>query len=138
MISITDDEFRSSLRVLVIDDDPGVAESLVEYLSDFGINAESEGSASKALERIRNSDYHVAVVDMRLPEMGGDTLILRAHDLSPDTGFLIATGSISFELTEALRRVGVKPEHVFMKPVPDMVRVVEAIEQLARSRATEG
>jgi DNA-binding NtrC family response regulator len=134
MISIKDDAFRSSLRVLVIDDDPGVAESLVEYLSDFGINAESEGSAREALKRLRKVDYHVAVVDMRLPEMSGDTLILRAHDLSPNTGFLIATGSISFELTDELRRIGIGPEHVFMKPVPDMVRVVEAIEQLARSK----
>ena len=131
MIPDTDRGDCSSLRVLVVDDDPGVAESLVEYLSDFGIDAIAEASARQALECFKAGSYDVAVVDMRLPEMRGDELILRAYEVSPETGFLIATGSINFELSDELKQIGIRPEHVFQKPVTDMTRIISAIEALA-------
>jgi CheY-like chemotaxis protein len=131
MVPDSDLEGRSSLRILVVDDDPGVAESLVEYLSDFGFDATAEGNARQALERFKTGQYDVAVVDMRLPEMRGDELILRAYEVSPRTGFLIATGSINFELSVELRQIGLIPEHVFQKPVADMTCIIRAIEELA-------
>jgi DNA-binding NtrC family response regulator len=122
-------------RVLVVDDEPSIRNSLVEFLEDCQFDVSAADSAEGALDLIARIPIDVSLVDIRLPKLDGDSLILQAHRLRPDMRFLIHTGSVEYQLPEALKRVGVAQEHVFLKPQMDLSVFRDAIVQLMGAQA---
>ncbi|MBT8042659.1 MAG: response regulator [Pontiella sp.] len=121
----------SSIRVLVIDDEPAICTSLSAFLDDYGFRASTAESAEEALDLMKNNTYDVCIVDMRLPGMSGEDLILKARERYPDQRHIIYTGSISYNLSDKLKELGMRPEHVFLKPVRVLSLLVKCIKELA-------
>lgn len=121
----------SSIRVLVIDDEPAICSSLSAFLEDYGFRASTAESAEEALELMKSNVYDVCIVDMRLPGISGEDLIIQAHPLYPDQRHIIYTGSISYNLSEQLMQLGMRPEHVFHKPIRVLSLLVKCIKELA-------
>jgi len=120
----------SPIKVLVVDDEPSIRRSLREFLDDFNFAVTSSDSAEEALKLIANNDFHVGIIDLRLPGMNGDVLIKSAHQMKPHMKFLIHTGSVGYQITQELISAGMKPEHVFLKPLPDLNLIADAIQKL--------
>jgi DNA-binding NtrC family response regulator len=125
----------SSIHVLVIDDEPAICSSLSAFLEDYGFNASTAESAEEALDLMKNNSYDVCVVDMRLPGMSGEDLIIAARERYPEQRHIIYTGSISYNLSEKLQELGMRPEHVFLKPVRVLSLLVKCIKELAAEKA---
>ena len=121
----------SSIRVLVIDDEPAICSSLSAFLEDYGFRASTAESAEEALDLMKSNIYDVCIVDMRLPGISGEDLIIRAHQLYPDQRHIIYTGSISYNLSEQLKVLGMRPEYVFLKPIRVLTLLVKCIKELA-------
>jgi len=121
----------STIRVLVIDDEPAICLSLTAFLEDYGFNASSAESAEEALDLMKNNAYDVGIVDLRLPAMRGEDLILQARERYPDQRHIIYTGSISYNLSDKLLALGMRPEHVFLKPIRVLTLLVKCIKALA-------
>lgn len=120
------------IRVLVVDDEISVRTSLVGFLEDSDFDVGSAGSGEEALELVAREYYDVAIVDLRLPGISGETLIIEAHKIAPDLRFLIHTGSVGYRLSEELKEIGMRAEHVLLKPLDDLSELIEGIEKLAR------
>lgn len=120
------------IRVLVVDDEPFVRNSLVEFLEDYDFEVSSAASAEEMLEILSRRQQDVAIVDLRLPGMNGDALIHQAHEVLPSMRFLIHTGSVDYQLSEDLVNIGVRQEHVILKPQPNLVSIVERINELVK------
>lgn len=61
--------------VLIVDDDPRVADVLQELLEDEGFSVSYEGNGRQALHSIERSRPDVVLADMRMPVMDGITLL---------------------------------------------------------------
>ena len=118
-----------SIHVLVVDDEPAVRVSLRGYLCDRGFSVHLSESAEDALKLLEDQTIDVAIVDMRLGGMDGNTFILKAHEAWPLIKFLIYTGSSQYMLTPALAEIGVSNKDVFQKPLNDMSVIVDAIHR---------
>lgn len=70
-------------RVLVVDDDPTVAEIVSRYLSREGFAVESVGDGAEALARAATSLPDVVVLDLMLPGLDGLEVCRRLRDLAP-------------------------------------------------------
>jgi CheY-like chemotaxis protein len=70
-------------------------------------------------------------MDMRLPDMDGNSAIRTLHRLYPDMAFLIHTGSSSYSLPEDLRALGLDEGRVFRKPLNDMAPLAALAGHLA-------
>ena len=124
-----------SLRVLVVDDESGVAGSMQAYLEDEGMEVRSAGSAEDALELVRaGAAFDVCIMDMRLPGMDGDAAIRRLHRFRPRMQYIIHTGTAGYDLPEDLRAMGIGSDQLFMKPLPDMAPMVATIRSLGAER----
>lgn len=121
----------STISVLVIDDEPAICMSLTAFLEDYGFRASSAESAEEALDLMKNNTYNVCIVDLRLPGMSGEDLIIQARDRYPEQRHIIYTGSISYNLSQKLKVLGMRPEHVFLKPVRVLTLLVKCIKALA-------
>ena len=120
-----------SIRVLVIDDEPAICASLSAFLEDYGFRASTAESAEEALDLMKSNIYDVCIVDLRLPGMSGEDLILQAKERYPNQRHIIYTGSISYNLSERLKELGMRPEHVFHKPIRVLSLLVKCIKELA-------
>ncbi|MEJ2638951.1 MAG: response regulator [Desulfosarcinaceae bacterium] len=125
------------MRVLIIDDETSIRTSMGEFLEDFGFEVTAVGSAEEALEAIVERSFDVAVVDIRLPGIDGDDLIIRAHDLAPTLHFIIHTGSVEYRLSDALKAIGLHKDHIFIKPITDLASIVTAIQAMAARKEQE-
>ena len=62
-------------RVLVVDDDDMMRDSLTEALLFNGYDAVGVETAEAALEKVKTWPVHLFLLDLRLPKMGGMELL---------------------------------------------------------------
>jgi len=58
---------RSQVKVLVVDDEPTIRESLSEFLADFDFEVFAAGDGNAALEILKTESCQVAIVDLVHP-----------------------------------------------------------------------
>ena len=58
-------------NVLVVEDDAGIRQSLLETLSALGFLIGEAGSGEEALVRLRMISYDAVLLDINMPGMGG-------------------------------------------------------------------
>lgn len=70
-----------SKKILVIDDEELVTESLKKLLKKSGYEVEIARNGIKALEKIKESDFDLIISDIRMPDMDGVEVIkqIREH-----------------------------------------------------------
>ena len=62
------------VRVLVVEDDPAIAQTLVEALRREGYRVDGAGDGTTALEVLAHQDIDVVLLDRDLPGMNGDAV----------------------------------------------------------------
>ena len=91
------------INILIVDDDPETRSLLVEILGqDYHLVLAAD--PRQAIEAARRNRLHLALVDVRLPEMSGLDLLLRLRALDPQMGAILITahGRVS-DAVRALR-----------------------------------
>jgi two-component system, OmpR family, response regulator len=121
-------------RILVLDDEESIRRTLRAYLEDEGFEVIATGTGEEALETLSHSHADVAIVDIRLPGMNGNTFIERAHDLRPEMTFIIFTGSVGYQAPVSFQAMGIDDRHVFKKPLSDMSVLAAAVRRLLRRK----
>lgn len=120
----------STIRVLIVDDEVSIRDSIAAFLDDYGFITRSCASTEEARDLLRDEPYQVCILDLRLPGLSGEDLILLAHQRYPEMRYIIHTGSISYILPEELLSIGIRPQHVFHKPIRVLSLLVKCIKTL--------
>ncbi len=82
----------SSMRILVVDDEPLVREVVREYLSQDGHKVETACDGSEAFEKFKKGDFELVITDRAMPEMSGDQLAEKIKKHSPKMPVIMLTG----------------------------------------------
>jgi DNA-binding NtrC family response regulator len=102
-------------RILVVDDETLIRDTLAEYLTQEGFAVDACGSGEEALERAAERRYDVALCDVQLPGIDGIELLERLLKLSPQTFVLLVTAFATVEnAVEAFQRGA---HDYLMKPI---------------------
>ena len=70
-------------HVLLVDDEPAICKALAIALTRAGFRASTALSGDIAMEMIRREHVDVLVVDLRIPDMRGDTFFELASAIQP-------------------------------------------------------
>ncbi|MCA1850777.1 MAG: response regulator, partial [Acidobacteria bacterium] len=112
-------------RILVVDDDPLLLDTLREILTAGGYDALAETDSSAAVARLFESRPDVVVTDVKMPGLDGFALLRLVHDRHPELPVILLTGAGSIEMAlRAVREEGAY--HFFEKPV-DNARLLEVV-----------
>ena len=86
---------ESTKRILVIDREPALAESLKRMLRPIGAewDVEVESSPKRALERMNQARFDVVLTDERAPAVDGASLLSAVFDRHPEVVRLVMTAS---------------------------------------------
>ena len=99
-------------RILIIDDDPIVADSLAQFFNNEGCKAAAVYSPSAALHELDQAKestagaYQVAICDINLPEMGGLELLREIIKSHRQTSVIMLTGYGTVETAVQALRLG--------------------------------
>jgi two-component system phosphate regulon response regulator OmpR len=77
-------------RILLVEDDPRLAEMLLEYLGQAGFGVTVAALGAAALERLNEAQYDAVILDLMLPDMDGLEVCRRLRAQS-DTPVLMLT-----------------------------------------------
>lgn len=117
-----------AITCVVADDHPAVLEAVTEFLVQGGIEVVGRArDGEEAFEKIEQRKPLVALVDVRMPRLGGIELSRRTARSAPDTAILLYTGyGDRALLTEALD-AGVRGFVLKEAPMEDLIRAVQSV-----------
>ena len=118
-------------RVLVIDDDPGLAEVIELLLSREGYAAERAATVKAGLERLDTSAIDLVITDLKLPDGTGLDVIRRIRGTRPELPIIMITSYSSMESAIAALRAGAVD--YIIKPF-DNDEFVHAVERALHER----
>jgi DNA-binding NtrC family response regulator len=127
-------------RILVVDDDPIVADSIAEFLSELGYEAITANSGPEAMCALEDAEraaggvpprpISVMITDMSMPGMDGLELIRTVRDRRPDLVPVVITGYGTIEA--AVKSIRHGAIDYLTKPMVDdelRIAVEKAIQQ---------
>ena len=114
-------------RILVVDDDPLVCESIRRILQLDQHQVEIANSGHDALTAVQRSKFDLIIIDYEMPGNKGDAIAAEIKTKAPQQLIIMITGH-----TEALRLAGNYPlavDQVITKPF-DMQELREAVRKI--------
>ena len=94
---------NTAANILVIDDDEIVCSLFIDTLEETGHAVTTVSESSKGLELVKDGDYDLVFLDLKIPEMDGAELFRQIRVAKPKLPVTIITGYPDSELmTRAL------------------------------------
>src|SRR5258705_3551706 len=97
---------RSSIRILVIDDDRTLREGCASLLQVEGYNVTVSGRGDEAIEMLRRVPYDIVLCDLCMTPVSGTEILKAALDVRPDTIVVMMTGNPSVASSVETLRMG--------------------------------
>ena len=96
-------------KILVIDDEQGVIDSLKVYLGKEGYIVEGETNPLLGIENIRNNYYDILILDYIMVPINGDKVIEEIRKFNKDIYIIVLTGHKSVAPPiETIRRLNIQ------------------------------
>jgi two-component system, NtrC family, response regulator AtoC len=101
-------EKSTTLRVLVVDDEPLIRWSMSETLVDLGHEVVEAGDAQSAIAAVSGAaiPFDVVLLDLRLPDSSDLTLLSRLRRLTPQTQVILMTAFGAAEILQGAIDLG--------------------------------
>ncbi|MBO6851584.1 MAG: EAL domain-containing protein [Marinobacter sp.] len=92
-------------RILVVDDEPRLLESLASLLRGRHYQVTEAGGGRRACQLIDEETFDLAMLDLRMPEVDGFAVMSHIANRQPGCGVIVVSGESSFTaVSRALRR----------------------------------
>ncbi len=124
---------NSQYKLLVVDDDVGVRQSLVTYLEDSGFVVYDASDAVAGIALFNDILPDLVITDLSMPHTDGLTFLQQIHNILPSAPVIVISGAgVMGDVVRALR---LGATDYLIKPIVDMEVLVYAVHKsLERSR----
>lgn len=123
------------MKILIVEDEIHLNESIVQYMSKEGFICETVTTYSAASQKINDYLYDVIVVDIVLPDGNGLDLIRELKETSSDTGIIIISAKES--LNDKLTGLDLGADDYITKPF-HLAELNSRIKSVIRRRKFRG
>lgn len=104
----------SSYRILVVDDDRDIRETMTTLLTMNGYVVTTAEDGPSALDEVKKDKFHLMITDLMLPQMSGVDLIKNVRKINQDIQCIIITGYAT--VTTAVEGMKAGAFEYLMKP----------------------
>ncbi|WP_242395953.1 sigma-54-dependent transcriptional regulator [Anaeromyxobacter oryzisoli] len=114
------------VTVLVVDDEKNIQLTLSRALSMEGYAVEAAGGGREALEKIAAQPVDVVVMDVRMPDLDGLSVLQKARETRPDLPVVIMSGHGSIETVRSAFKLGAFD--YLEKPITEKEKLLVAVK----------
>ena len=82
---------HKKIKIMVVDDELSIRESLSGWLQQDGYLVETAAGGPAAIANIKENHYDIMLIDVKMPEMDGLTLLQKVKEADPDTAIVMMT-----------------------------------------------
>ncbi|HID94777.1 MAG TPA: response regulator, partial [Candidatus Latescibacteria bacterium] len=135
-------EIRRSFRILVVDDELIVRDSLKEWLEDEGFEVETAESGAEALDKVARHEFHLILLDVKMPGMDGIEVLQQVKEIRPELSVVMITAYATVETAVEAMKIGALD--YLIKPfdpdtlIPLVVQIYQNIECAGEHRIEVG
>jgi DNA-binding NtrC family response regulator len=122
----------ASARILVVDDDASIRETIQLHLADSGHEVVAVSEAAAALAQLGTFEPALLITDVRMPGMSGLELLERLKALRPDIDVIVMTAHEDMTTTIAAMKAGAYD--FLVKPL-DLDHIDLAVGRCLRDRS---
>lgn len=116
-----------SRKLLIIDDDTLVRQSIVTYLEDSGFEVVQVADGNSGLNAIQNNTPDLVITDLRMPDLDGLQVLQQLHEQVPELPVIVISGAgVVSDVVSALR-LGARD--YLIKPIMDMEMLVYSVRK---------
>jgi DNA-binding NtrC family response regulator len=126
-----DEPMGKPVRVLLVDDEKGYLQVLANRMTKRSYEVRTTFSGAEAIRVLRNNDFDVAVLDLKMEDMYGLEVLRIFKLMVPELPVIILTGHGS--QTAAREGIQAGAFDYLTKPCA-LVELMEKIEQALKSR----
>ena len=113
-------------RILIVDDDESIRKVLSTILEEEGYAVDIAMSGKDAIKKSNEKFYNLALIDIRLSDVGGIELLTRMKDTTPRMRKIMITGYPS--LQNAVEALNKGANAYIMKPL-DIDKILKTIKE---------
>jgi DNA-binding response OmpR family regulator len=117
-------------KILIIDDEANIREALQDILVQEGYKIVTAQNGKEAIEACQRETFDVAVIDVKLPDVDGITLLDTLKKFNPNLVRIIATGYPSLE--KAVQSINYGADGYLVKPFKPTKLIAQIKECLER------
>ena len=121
-------------RILIVDDDPDIRESLPGGLSATGTEIATARDGEEALARVASEPPDIVLTDVRMPGLDGVELLRLLRDRAPEVDVILMTAYDDMPTVVAGMREGARDFLVKPLDLHDLRRVVAEVFEDRRTR----
>ena len=93
-------------KILIVDDEPTIRETLSLVLKEEKYECDLAENGAEGLKRVKEKNFDLIITDLKMPEMGGIELLEKVKTISPKTSVMIITAYASLESAIQALRLG--------------------------------
>ena len=131
------DPGRKDFRVLVVDDELIVRDSLKEWLEDVGFAVETAASGPEALERLEKDPFDLMLVDVKMPGMDGVEVLRQGLEFRPELTVIMITAYATVDTAVEAMKLGALDYLTKPFDPEKLVPMVEGVYQERRQTGRE-
>ena len=120
-------------KVLLVDDDPIVLESLSLSLGDEGYTVTTATSGQQAIELCRQQDFEAVVCDIRMPGMNGIQTLQAIKKIHPAMRTIVITGYAD-DIDTPMEAIRLGVDDYLLKPFDNEMLLHSLAQNVARFR----
>ena len=94
------------IRILIVDDDAGMAKYLQTYLARRNFEVSIADSGEEAIRILRINDSHLVLLGMTIPGMDGIDMLQRMKQIKPDVSVIMLSAQNDPELIFRASKLG--------------------------------
>jgi len=122
-------------KLLIVDDETEILNTYRDYFAKRGFIVETAADGVEGLEKLKNDEFDVALVDIRMPKMDGIALAQKIDELGIGTEVIILTGH--GERDEVVAALKARVRDWFDKSNIEMPKLFERVKQLSEGPPIE-
>jgi DNA-binding NtrC family response regulator len=97
---------KKDVRILVVDDEPSMADSLKMHLIEEGYSVDTAATGAEAIELFDQGGHHLAICDLQLPDMDGLEVMRHMKDARALTEVIVLTAHATVARAVEATRAG--------------------------------
>lgn len=119
---------EKKIKVLLVDDEISFVEVLFKRLNKRGIDVTKTFSGTEGIQALRNVDYDVAVIDLKMEDMDGLEVLKIFKKMYPKVAVIILTGHESEQTAHEGMKYGA---FAYLTKPCDFEKLVDSIRKAA-------
>lgn len=125
----------NKLKVLVVDDEDDFRELVVKRLINSKMDTEDAKNGARAMEILKQKDFDVVVLDVKMPGIGGIEVLRWIKANTPGVEVIMLTGGVSVE--DGITGMQLGAFDYVIKPAP-LNELVDKIRQAYEKKLEQG